>query len=119
MIKSGLQEFPVSPTYCTDPHLAQSVRYIMLQEEQIRWSLMENVFLVLTLLKVVVCFRCSLQLMHFFVHLKHPSVSLSCSGSCGFCVGCLNGISIFLRLLQFLSPTIGGDGAAFLILFLN
>ena len=27
VIKSGLQEFPVSPTYCTDPHLAQSIRY--------------------------------------------------------------------------------------------
>ena len=26
----------------------------------------------------------------FFVHLKHPSVSLSCSGSCGFCVGGLD-----------------------------
>ena len=91
----------------------------MLREEQIRWSLMKNVFFVLTLLKVMVCFRCSLQLMHFFVHLKHPSVSLSCSGSCGFCVEVLNGISFFLRLLQFRSPTIGGDGAAFLILELE
>ena len=93
----------------------------MLLEEQIRLSLMENVFLVLTLLKVVVCSRCSLQMMHFFfsVHLKHPSVSLSCSGSCGFCVGGLVSISIFLRLLQFRSPTIGGDGAAFLILELE
>ena len=57
---------------------------------------MENVFLVLTLLKVMVCLRCSLQMMHFFLHLKHPSVSWSCSGSCGFCVGVLDGISIFL-----------------------
>ena len=52
----------------------------------------------------------------FFVHLKHPSVSLSFSGSCGFCVGGLDGISVFLRLLQFRSSTMGGDGTAFLIL---
>ena len=80
---------------------------------------MENVFLVLTLLKVMVCLRCSLQMMHFFVHLKHPSVSWSCSSSCGFHVGVLDGISIFLRLLQFHSPMIGGNGTAFLILELE
>ena len=80
---------------------------------------MEYVLLVLTLLKVVVCFECSLQMMHFFIHLKHPSHFLTCSGSCGFGVGGLDGISIFLRLLQFRSPTIGCDGAAFLILELE
>ena len=55
----------------------------------------------------------------FLYTLKHPFVSWSCPGSCGFCVGGLDGISIFLRLLQFRSPTIGGDGTAFLILELE
>ena len=70
VLMSRFPKFPVYPTYCTDPHLAQSIRYIMLLEEQIRWSLMKNVFLVLTLLKMVVCCRCSLQMMHFFRTLK-------------------------------------------------
>ena len=78
----------------------------------------------LSLLKMAVCSKCSLQITRFFVcfllllflffllffvffvPLKRPSDFLSCSDTCGFCVGGLDGISIFLRLLQFRSPTI-------------
>ena len=51
--------------------------------------------------------------------LSSSSDFLSCSGSCGFGVGSLDGISIFLRLLQLRSVTIGGNCTAFLILELE
>ena len=91
----------------------------MLLEEQIRLSLMENVLLVLTLLKVVVCSRCSLQMMHFFRTLKASLCFLVLFWLMWLLSRGLVSISIFLRLLQFRSPTIGGDGAAFLILELE
>ena len=66
MVKSVLQEISGLRTCCVDPQLAQSIRYIILFEEEFRWYLIEYVLSVLTQLKVVVCFRRSLQMLHFY-----------------------------------------------------
>ena len=66
MVKSVLQGISGLRTCCVDPQLAQSVRYIILFEEEFRWYLIEYVLSVLTQLKVVVCFRRSLQMLHFY-----------------------------------------------------
>ena len=80
VVKSVLQGISGLRTSCVDPQLAQSIRYIMLLEEEFRWSLMEYVLLVLTQfrwflmvyvlvltqLKVVLCFKRSLQMLHFY-----------------------------------------------------
>ena len=69
---------------------------------------------VLTLLKVVVCFNCSLQTTYVFVHLKHHFNFLFCSGSW------LNQVRLFGRhrhlcqVVAVRSSTTGGDGTAFL-----
>ena len=63
-------------------------------------------------LKDIPSTRCSEQMMHFLVHLKHP-------GEGPLTVGNLEGMRRLRSDLQFLSPTTGGSGRTFFILLLE